>query len=79
MHRTSIGCFGINHFAGISDFGHDDWFVVDECFEVFSLCDLRVAVIEKLVQEFVQQYEVLTNRFFRQGTTVIFEDFGYFG
>lgn len=67
---------GIDHFTRICYWSHDDGFIVDKCFEVFSLRHLGVAVVEEFVQEFVEEDEVFANGFFGEGAAVVFEDFG---
>ncbi len=76
VHSIRTGSFGVDHFARVGHGLHDDGLVVHEGLERFRPRELRVAVVDHLVEEFVEQDEVFANGLLGQGAAVVLEHLG---
>ena len=54
--------------------GHLDRFVMHTVLQQLSGSDLRIAEVEHLIEQLIDQQEVLADRLFGQHTAVVFED-----
>ncbi len=59
--------------------GEDDGLVDDEGFDEFGGGELRVAVVQDLIDDFVEQGEVLAQDLFGQNATEVFDDLRFRG